>query len=224
MRLAVIIALSFVELNCATAQDLSKHERDRGASAEDLADEAHLALRRKDHEKAASLLRRAIAANPDDLGLAYGPRDTSHIDEGSLRYGQSQLENMLKDRPLMRRHIQPSDELWTWTRRKYAMKIDGSRIEWDPAASARTDGSEYEPPNNGTAGKIRVGNLPLGSSGAQAIAEWAKESDDLCIRGMFELHTWAMGSLPIIRDQATAKEAKTFDRLWSLAIFELHNI
>lgn len=55
-------------------------------------------------------------------------RKLSQID---LRHGELQVKRMLKDRPIMAKHMTKNDIIWQWALRKFAGEDLSETIDWD---------------------------------------------------------------------------------------------
>lgn len=125
-------------------------------NSEELADKAIAELQNKNYYKAISLLNLAIASNAGDEGAGFNPMLFAVRENDSLSYGQKQLENMLRDRPLMKRYLDSSDDVWRWAALKYGEKVLGCDVEWDFGRLITGLTAEHDFPTKGHPGRIRV--------------------------------------------------------------------
>lgn len=100
-------------------------------------------------------LTAAIKLNPGDAGVDFSAVTGQMLDAEAMRHGETQVRQMLRDRPAMAEHVVEGDLLWTWTVRKFAGEDLGTPIFWNPASSEPFPACS-EPPANGAPGAIRV--------------------------------------------------------------------
>ena len=55
------------------------------------------------------------------------------LNPSQLAWGESQLEEMLKDRPEMAKYVTRGDDLWDWIVRQFAGEWVHGGVEWDPS-------------------------------------------------------------------------------------------
>lgn len=107
------------------------------------------------------------------------------LTEDDLEHGTRELEQMLKSRPAMRKHLQPGDAMWEWARRQFAGEYLPTRIVWlsdDPSKNQDAE-CRYDPAADPPA-FIRV--RPVWATGAEKGQE--KPFDVLWSEAAFELH------------------------------------
>ena len=74
----------------------------------------------KDFDKGTADVLEAIRLNPGDLFVEYQLATNKELSPESLKHGEEQLRNMLRDRPAMAQFVSPQDKLWQWAVRKFA--------------------------------------------------------------------------------------------------------
>jgi hypothetical protein len=167
-------------------------------SARELARQASEALKDKDYDQAITLLRWAIAVNPDDEGAGYNPWKFDAGQSAPLMHGQLQVARMLADRPQMAKYVQPTDPLLRSAVLKYMTKFNGMETVWDSTStSSPSCGAEHSTPvRNVSWGAIRID----------------RRDDELCEAAAFEkLWAGAMFELHNIEN------ARAFRRLYRQA-------
>jgi tetratricopeptide (TPR) repeat protein len=142
---------------------------------------ATAAVQNKDYDQAQELFLKAISLDKDDAGADYDPWKFPELDEQAKSHGEMQLLKMFIDRRSMGKFIDDSDDLYQWTKNKYATKILGREIDWDKRPPSGNWDAEHSPPTAVSNGMIRVRNAPLKASVAEAFEE-------LWYRTVFELH------------------------------------
>ena len=152
------------------------------------------ALQQKEYDKGAQLLRNVLRLTPDDAGASYDPWSLPAADVDSLKYGQTLLERIIHDRPLMGAYLSPSEKLYKWTSQKLGAKIQGSRIDWDPSNphSGPEFPAEHESPDDGGPCIVRVRNYRPNPK--------------------------------LSEEEAAKLKPLVFERLWNGLIYELHNM
>lgn len=97
-----------------------------------------------------------------------------------LKFGETQVDQMLDDRPEMAAYVQKDDSIWTWAVRQFAGESLGSRIEWTDypqllgTSSVTQDYfSLYTPPTAARYGTITVNATKQGQR-IQGEQMWAK--------------------------------------------------
>jgi tetratricopeptide (TPR) repeat protein len=99
----------------------------------------------------------SIKLNPNDPALSFEKWRKHHISEEELQYGETQVRNMLRDRPLMELYGEKALILYDWASQKYAGEDLGQKILWD-STEPRYD-AEHIMPINGQQGRIRIRNF-----------------------------------------------------------------
>lgn len=56
------------------------------------------------------------------------------LTSGDIRHGQNQIEQMLRDRPQMKKYATKGDSVWSWTVHELAGASIGNRIFWNPGS------------------------------------------------------------------------------------------
>jgi hypothetical protein len=176
---------------CAQSNgDLSSSEKNPVLYPTQLAERAQVALRKSDYDGAIALFKQAISLNEGDSGANYDPSKLPSIDYDSLRHGQVQVENMLKDRPLMGTYLHSSDNLQIWAIFKYAEKVLKSPVNWDPGVLKNSKlEAEHEIPYDGLPGRIRIKDVTLESKAGDFDRNSKKRAFELLwSSAVFELH------------------------------------
>jgi hypothetical protein len=80
------------------------------------------------------------------------------LTKDQLAWGESQLRQMLKDRPAMASYVKEGDDLWTWTVQQYAGENGHGEVRWDsgdpvPLWDAMSAGPDVE---NHKPGAVKV--------------------------------------------------------------------
>jgi hypothetical protein len=73
-----------------------------------------------------------------------------------LAWGETQVAQLLKDRPAMVPYVRKGDTLWTWTVRQFAGEYLGSRIRWDAKDPQPICNAFFYGPENGKKAYIQV--------------------------------------------------------------------
>ena len=70
-------------------------------------------------------------SNPEN-NAPFSKNNSSSLAVDRSAWGESQLRQMLKDRPAMTSYIKEGDDLWRWTVRQFAGEGGGGEVRWDP--------------------------------------------------------------------------------------------
>ncbi|MBI3617040.1 MAG: hypothetical protein HY210_02340 [Candidatus Omnitrophica bacterium] len=96
-------------------------------------------------------------------------RKLSQVD---IRHGELQIKNMLKDRPVMAKHITKNDIIWKWVVRKFAGEDLEDTIDWNNAAPYYGAQADHIYPCSSERGFVRIAKkLSFEFSWARAIFE-----------------------------------------------------
>ena len=78
------------------------------------------------------------------------------LTQEQLNWGETQVRQMLKDRPLMTPMIKEGDNLWTWLVRQFAGSSGNGEIRWDPTDPVPLWNAMSSGPKNGRLAFIQV--------------------------------------------------------------------
>ncbi len=114
-------------------------------------------ITRGDLDRAVADLQRAIQLNPKDRAAKFEPWRKNGLSADSLRHGERQLRQMLKDRPAMAQHEKAAAPLRQWAIRKFAGEDLGEEIFWEPTdpPESPSEGCN-QPPTDEEPGLITV--------------------------------------------------------------------
>jgi tetratricopeptide (TPR) repeat protein len=73
----------------------------------------------------------AIRLNPGDAGVDFKPTNSRSLSPEAIEHGKKQVAAMLRDRPVMARHVTEGDPVYTWATRKFAGEEFGDLIDWN---------------------------------------------------------------------------------------------
>lgn len=75
----------------------------------------------------------AIQLNPGDAGVDFEAANGKSLSPEAIEHGKKQVAAMLRDRPVMAKHVAEGDPIHTWAMRKFAGEDSGGLIDWDSA-------------------------------------------------------------------------------------------
>jgi tetratricopeptide (TPR) repeat protein len=139
-------------------------------------------------------IRKAIELNPGDLGANYRPLTDKTLDPEAFAHGEKQVRKMLKDRPLMAKHVAPGDALWTWAVRKFAGEDLGQLIDWD-ADPPTVSSAETKPAKGSEHAFIRIAERQPGGD------DESSQFEKLWTCAVFELNNSAASAEFLRLDQ-----------------------
>jgi len=77
-------------------------------------------------------IEQAIRLNAGDAGVDFEQTNSRSLSPEAIEHGKRQVAAMLRDRPVMARHVTEGDPVYNWATRKFAGEDFGDLIDWDP--------------------------------------------------------------------------------------------
>lgn len=103
------------------------------------------------------------------------PKTIHPLSEQDFKYGERQLQMMLRDRPAMAKCVAPGDPIWIWCARQFAGEFTGSRYYWNPDPDEPPVGQPaalHLGPHNGKNGWVWV--APGSGQAEDGERQWAE--------------------------------------------------
>ena len=160
-------------------------------------------IRQGRYDDGIAALRYAIELNPEDGGFQYRLLETE-LPLEAIQHGETQVGQMLSNRPSMREHVQEADLLWRWAARKFAGEDLGEPVYWDASPLTGTE-AKCVPPANGFPACIYLS--PVYTTGPRQGE--AMGFEDLWRNAVFEFHNVANAQQFIRLDEQAAAGSLT---------------
>ena len=134
--------------------------------------------------------------NPKDAAAAFEACPKNKLAADSLAFGERQVQQMLKDRPLMAHYGDKAKPLYQWAARKFAGEDLDNKIQWNGTDPVRVWNAE----SGALELTVEAANLPPGNSPPRFVR----------VRRT-------------CNDGPDAGKERCFEALWHDAVFELYN-
>jgi tetratricopeptide (TPR) repeat protein len=149
-----------------------------------------------DHDRGIADLQTVFRLKPQDQAAAFENWPKTAVSFDAMRHGRRQVEQMLKDRPAMAQYGDKALPLQQWAARKFAGEDLGQTIRWDGTDPVRAWCAEC-----GAMTRI----VPLSSPPSQiSLSQYIR------VRRRYN-------------DGSEKGKDRSFEELWSNAVFELNN-